>query len=100
MNGASKLADVTPAEIVRRAYLQITGGKYVGRVLLKDLRPLLSPLSRQQQDAAFLALIRSGEADFYPEDDPMSRGPEDDAAALHLADHRRHLLYLHPEPRT
>jgi len=88
-----------PAEQVRRGYLGLSGGSYGARVLLKDLRKRLS-LDRETQDAAFLDLIRSGEADFYPEDDPMSRDEEDERAALVLADRRRHIVYLHAEPRT
>ena len=86
-------------DAVRRSYLALSGGKYQERVLLKDLRKQLG-LSRQEQDETFMQMIRSGEADFYPEDDPMSRDEEDDRAALVLADRRRHVMYLHREPRA
>ena len=89
----------SPVEAVRRAYLEISGGTYKARVLLKHLRKRL-PFDRQIQDDAFLGLIPSGEADFYPEDDPMSRDEEDERAALVLADRRRHVVYLNREPRT
>lgn len=88
-----------PVEAVRRAYLELSGGSYDARILLKNLRKRLS-IGREAQDMAFLDLIRSGEADFFAEDDPMSRTMEDEEAALILADRRRHLLYLHKEPRT
>lgn len=83
-------------ESVRNAYLAISGGAYDARILLKDLRKRLA-LDRGAQDAAFMAMIDSGEAVFYPEDDPMSRDEEDDRAALVLADRRRHVMYLHRE---
>ncbi len=81
-------------EGVRRAYLALSGAAYDVRILLKDLRRHL-PMDREAQDDAFRELIKSGEADFYPEDDPMSRGEEDDRAALVLADRRRDVIYLH-----
>ncbi len=81
-------------EAVRKAYLAISNGTYDSRVLLKDLRRHLA-LPFDEQDAAFFEMIRSGEADFYPEDDPMSRDEDDDKSALLIADRRRHLLYLH-----
>jgi hypothetical protein len=83
---------------IRHAYLLLTAGSYDERVLLKRLRAKLT-LDRPSQDAALLELLRSGEADFYPEDDPMSRDEEDDNAALQIADRRRHVIYLHKEPR-
>jgi hypothetical protein len=86
-------------EAVRRVYLELTGGAYEKRVLLKDLRKRLG-FDREAQDAAFFKLLRSGEGDFYPEDDPMSRDEEDEQAALEVADRRRHLVYLHREPRA
>lgn len=97
--GKPAIQPLNPVEAIRRAYLELSGGSYEARILLKNLRKRLS-IDRDTQDKAFLDLIRSGEADFYPEDDPMSRTKEDDEAALILADRRRHLLYLHREPRT
>lgn len=90
--------DAGAIEVVRDAYLAISGGAYDARVLLKDLRKRLD-ITREAQDTAFMEMIRSGEAVFYPEDDPMSRDEEDDRAALALADRRRHVMYLHREPR-
>lgn len=86
-------------DAVRRAYLSISGGAYDTRVLLKDLRRRLT-LPRDAQDAVFFEMIRSGEADFYPEDDPMSRNEEDEQSALLIADRRRHLVYLHRDQRS
>jgi hypothetical protein len=86
--------------IIRRAYLDLSGGRFNERILLKDLRPRLGTMSRQAQDAALVALIQSGLADLNPEDDPMSRDEADDEAALILGDRRRHLIYLHPEARA
>jgi hypothetical protein len=83
-----------PVETVRNAYFALTTGSFDQRVLLKDLRKRL-PMDRESQDSAFLELIRSGEASFYPEDDPMSRNDEDEQAALVLADRKRHVVYLH-----
>jgi hypothetical protein len=84
---------------IRAAYLAVSSGAYDARVLLKDLRKHLA-LPRAEQDGALLNLIRAGEADLYPEDDPMSRDEEDDRAALVLADRRRHVIYLRREQRT
>jgi hypothetical protein len=106
---AKFLADASPVEphveqvsgavdTVRQTYLALSSGEYEARVLLKDLRKGLI-LPRHDQDAAFMEMIRSGEAEFYPEDDPMSRDEEDDRAALVLADRRRHVVYLYREPR-
>jgi hypothetical protein len=85
-------------ETVRHAYLALSGGSYKSRILLKDLRKRLS-FDRETQDGAFAELIGSGEADFYPEDDPMSRDEEDERAAFQVADRRRHVIYLHHEPK-
>jgi hypothetical protein len=89
---------LSPADAIRQAYQQVSGGKYETRVLLKDLRKLLS-LSREKQDHALSELIRAGHADLYPEDDPMSRTEEDERAAMLIADRPRHIMYLHAEPR-
>jgi hypothetical protein len=86
---------VNPAQAIRTAYLRNSGGSYKTRVLLKDLRPELQ-IPREQQDAALMEMIRSGEADLYPEDDPESRDERDDQAALMIGDRPRHLMILHP----
>ena len=92
-------AEVSPADAIRRAYGQLSGGKYDARVLLKDLRRHLS-LNREKQDQALSELIRTGYAELYPEDDPMSRTEDDERAAFLVADRPRHVIYLHAEPRA
>jgi hypothetical protein len=81
-------------ESVRSAYLAISGGAYDARVSLKELRERLH-LDRDAQDAIFKQMSKSGAADFYPEDDPMSRNEEDDRASFVLGDRRRHIVFLH-----
>lgn len=92
-------AEPSPADAIRNAYRELSGGKYDVRVLLKDLRKLLS-LSREKQDQALSQLLRQGYAELYPEDDPMSRSEDDDQAAYLVADRARHVIYLHAEPRA
>ncbi|MFN7923739.1 MAG: hypothetical protein U0Q16_26795 [Bryobacteraceae bacterium] len=83
-----------PGSPVNAAYLRLTNGRHDERVLLKDLRKELGTMTREAQDAAFRELISSGQADFYPEDDPMSRNADDDMAAFYVGDRRRDLMYL------
>jgi len=94
----STMRDSGAVDAVRRAYLALTNGAYGVRVLLKHLRPDLH-FDRSTQDAALKELLRTGEAHLYPEDDAMSRDEADERAALQIADRRRHIIYLRPEPR-
>jgi hypothetical protein len=94
----SALEESNSVNAIRQAYLALTGGSYDVRVLLKQLRPQLH-FDRPIQDAALRELLRTGEADLYPEDDPMSRDEADEKAALQIADRRRHIIYLRHQPR-
>ena len=88
------------AEQVRRAYLDASQGQFDVRVRLRDLRPQLENLSREQQNSALLEMQRDGWLVLDPNDDPQDRNGEDDAAALILGDRRRDLVYLHREQRS
>ncbi len=81
-------------QIVRSAYLRVTGGKLNEYVKLADLRAALPTLDRETVDAELKAMQRRGEAVLYPIDDPRRIRPGDDAAALKVSGERRDLFLL------
>lgn len=93
-------AAAEPFAMVREACLALTQGRFDTRVRLKDLRAALGGLTRAQQDETLLAMQSEGRLAIYPNDDPQDRTPEDEAAAMVLADRHRDLVFLHPEQRS
>lgn len=83
---------VTPEQI-RAVYLEQTGGRYHQRVRLADLRAALRG-SRESVDRALLVMSASGTAHLLGLDDPLDRASRDEAAAIHVGGHPRHLVYL------
>lgn len=79
---------------IRSAYLACTGGKWRVRVFLRDLRPMLAPYSRAEQDAALLALQRDGRLVLYTNQNPMEIGQDDESAAVNVLGELRHVVYM------
>lgn len=69
-------ATETVEQAVERAYLEVTGGRYNERALLKDLRARLGQQDRAQVDEALKALRRAGRVNLMQADLPGERDPE------------------------
>jgi hypothetical protein len=78
---------------IRSAYFGLTRGAAKQRVLLKDLRPQVNA-PRNILDVALLELQRQQKLVLMMLDNPSEVTPADEAAALHIAGHARHLLYF------
>jgi hypothetical protein len=89
-----------PSDLVREACLALTAGQYDVRVRLRDLRPRLPAMSRDEQDRIFLEMQREGWLALMANDDPQDRDAAEEAASLVIADRRRDLVYLHRNQRS
>jgi len=78
---------------IRDAYLSLTRGGARQRVLLKDLRPHVDA-PREAVDTALLSMQEQRMLVLMKLDNPTELTAADEAAALHVAGHPRHLLYF------
>lgn len=78
---------------IRDAYLSLTHGAVKQRVLLKDLRSRVDA-PRPAVDDALLAMQEQRLLVLMKLDNPTELTPADEAAALHIAGHPRHLVYF------
>lgn len=79
---------------IRSAYLSLSGGRFGVRVRLKDLRSKLPAISHEALSQALLDFQDQGKLILMHLDDPQERKPADDAAAVDILGHKRHILYM------
>ena len=79
---------------IRAACLSLTGGEYERRVRLADLRRALSGLSRDELDEVLLQMDQLRDIQLMMLEQPSDVTPEDREAAIFLAGHPLHILYL------
>jgi hypothetical protein len=90
LNGDS---DALRAQI-RQAYLELTGGRFNTRALLRDLRQKLRNIDRPALDEALKKMQREEEASLYQMDNRVEITDADRAAAIHFGDEPRHILWI------
>ena len=79
---------------IRAVCLSLTGGEYERRVRLADLRCALSGLSRDELDAVLLQMDQLRTIQLMMLEQPSDVTAEDREAAIFLAGHPLHILYL------
>ena len=80
---------------VRAAYRELTGGRFVSRVRLADLRTRLNDIPRDSLDRALLQMEREELLVCYPLDNLQELYPADEQAALlNSAGQQRHVIYM------
>ena len=78
---------------IRHAYHDVAGG-FDRRVLLRDLRPMLSDIDRGLVDATMMQMLRDQEISLMQLDFRPDVSGEDHAAALHIGNEPRHLIWI------
>jgi hypothetical protein len=81
-------------ERIRGAYLEVTGGGFNKRALLKDIRARLHSVDRQALDEALKRMQREDEASLMQLDNQVEITDADRAAALHIGNEPRHILWI------
>jgi hypothetical protein len=81
-------------ERVRKAYLDVTGGRFNARALLKDIRERLGDIDRGKLDETLIRMQREQVASLYPLDNRIEITEADRAAALYFGSEPRHILWI------
>jgi hypothetical protein len=79
---------------IRQAYLELTGGRFNTRALLRDLRQKLKDVARPVLDEALKKMQGKGEAILYRLDNQIEVTDADRAAAIHFGGEPRHILWI------
>lgn len=79
---------------IRQAYLQASGGEYVVRVRLAQLRQLLPDVLRELLDKTLIQMGLAGTITLMNLDDPQEIRPEDEQAALNIGGEKNHIVYM------
>jgi hypothetical protein len=79
---------------IRAAYLQVTGGSFNRRALLRDVRVRLDDIDRQVLDAALLRMQIDDDAALLPLDNRAEITDTDRAAAIQIGAEQRHILWI------
>lgn len=79
---------------IRRAYLELTGGRFNARALLRDLRQKLREVGRPALDEALKRMQSEEEASLYQLDNRVELTDADRAAAIHFGSEPRHILWI------
>ena len=79
---------------IRQAYLELTGGRYNTRALLRDLRQTLPDIDRPALDEALKKMQSEEEASLYQLDNRVEITDADRAAAIHFGGEPRHILWI------
>lgn len=79
---------------IRRAYLELTGGQFNARALLRDLRGKLIDVERSVLDEALKRMQREQEASLYQIDNRIEITDADREAAIYFGSEPRHLLWI------
>lgn len=79
---------------IRRAYLDVTAGRFSARALLRDLRHKLRDIDRPALDEALKQMQIEDEASLYQLDNRTEITDADRAAAIHFGGEPRHILWI------
>ena len=79
---------------IRQAYLQASGGEYVVRVRLAQLRQLLPNVPREILDKTLIQMGLAGTITLMHLDDPQEIRPADEQAVLNIGGHKNHIVYM------
>ncbi len=79
---------------IRKAYLELTGGRFNRRALLKDIRDRLQDVERSVLDEALKRMQREQEASLYQIDNRIEITDADRDAAIYFGSEPRHLLWI------
>lgn len=79
---------------IRKAYLQLTRGRFNTRAHLSDIRRKLQNIAREALDEALMRMQREQEASLYQLDNRIEITEADRAAAIYVGREPRHLLWI------
>jgi hypothetical protein len=79
---------------IRKAYLQLTRGRFNTRAHLSDIRQKLKNIAREALDEALMRMQREQEASLYQLDNRIEITEADRAAAIYIGREPRHLLWI------
>lgn len=79
---------------IRKAYLEVTNGRFNRRALLRDIRSKLQDLERSTLDEALKQMQREQEASLYQIDNRIDITDADRSAAIYFGSEPRHLLWI------
>jgi hypothetical protein len=79
-------------ERVRNAYLELTGGRFNTRALLRDIREKLNDIERGELDDVLKQMQREQLASLYQLDNRIEITDADRAAAIYFGSEPRHIL--------
>jgi hypothetical protein len=79
---------------IRKAYLQLTRGRFNTRAHLRDIRLKLKNIAREALDEALMRMQREQEASLYQLDNRIEITEADRAAAIYIGREPRHLLWI------
>jgi hypothetical protein len=88
------LGDAGVRERIRKAYLELTGGRLNSRALLRDVREKLKDIDRGTVDAALRQMQREQEASLYQLDNQVEITDADRTAAIYFGSEPRHILWI------
>jgi hypothetical protein len=81
-------------ERIRKAYLEVTGGSFNKRALLRDIRERLRNVDRSDVDDALNQMQREEEASLMRLDNTQEITEADRTAALYIGREPRHILWI------
>jgi hypothetical protein len=84
----------TMRERVRNAYLELTGGRFNTRALLRDIREKLNDIERGELDDVLKQMQREQLASLYQLDNRTEITDADRAAAIYFGSEPRHILWM------
>jgi hypothetical protein len=84
----------TMRQRVRNAYLELTGGRFNTRALLRDIREKLNDIERGELDDVLKQMQREQLASLYQLDNRTEITDADRAAAIHFGSEPRHILWM------
>jgi hypothetical protein len=79
---------------IRKAYLQLTNGRFNTRAHLSDIRKKLRSIDRGTLDEALVRMQREQEASLYQLDNRIEITDADRAAAIYVGREPRHILWI------
>jgi hypothetical protein len=88
------LDDATLPDRIRMVYLELTGGRFNTRALLRDIRDKLRDVGRGKLDEALTRMQRDQVASLYQLDNRIEITDADRAAAIYFGSEPRHILWI------
>ena len=93
----SESVPIAPLDLetrIRQAYLQASGGEYVVRVRLAQLRQLLPDVPREILDKTLIQMELARKVTLMHLDDPQEIRSADEQAVLNIGGHTNHIVYM------